>query len=453
MSDTYDLAPEFEQLVVVLLCRRPSFYRQIGHHVDPGALRSKVAELCAEAAHEIFRGTGKPPGGWAIIAQQLHKLRNDGKLRLEQIQQASEFFDVELDDVDEAQVVAQLAPVIKRVAGQRATEIAISSSEAASYQAVAKAFADVDRIGMVDTSAGYMFTPDDWSEIDAINLGGGERLSWGIPPLDQITCGGLKRGHAWLIAAGTCGGKSTMLSQLTREAWRRGLTCAYATLELAVGEVDAKIRAGLTSVPSNSLLDSKRARAECEKRLRKMWPARGGLVIKKFPARKTTWPDLVDWFMRLADAPPHGFGRLPDLWAIDFLGKLGSERKGESSYDLQGRIMDAMHDFAEEHNIWLATASQFQRGKREKQVAGTDDLNDSQGKSEGADGVLTLNGRDDGRSIFYAVAKHRGGPSNVGCGPFEHDFAFGRMCAPIPVDLSDAPPLSLVPDDGPWVPA
>ena len=130
------------------------------------------------------------------------------------------------------------------------------------------------------------------------------------------------------------------------------------------------------------------------------------------------------------DAPKTRKAQDGDQLVIDFLGKLGASKKGASKYESDGAIMDAMHEFAEQEHIWLWTASQPQRGKKERKVIDNDDLNESQGKIEGSDLFLSANKREEGKELYWWIGKHRAGPSQLGCGPFPHDFAYGRICPP-----------------------
>lgn len=420
--DEYELHPAFERVVAFLAASNGRFYTTVGKHVNPGALAIPQAIHVFESCHAIFKSTGAPPGSIYPVLQWHHALHIDGKRTLAELH-AIEKMLIEAEDAgpqDHEAVAAQLIPVLQRVAGRAVTADAIRATDGSSFAALSKQFGRVAEIGLVDTDYGYKFRADDFSQID--ELGQGDRLSFGIPELDAITNQGLKRGHACLVVAPSAGGKTTFLCQILREGWTRGLSVAYATLELAVGEIDAKIRSGMTNIAQNRIITDVRSRNRCAQRIRET-PGLGGLMIKKFPARKTTWPQLVEWFESLAE--PEALGELPHVFLIDFLGKLGWSNSKLSRYEAQGEIMDNMHDYAEENGLWLGTASQPQRGKKDRKIIDLDDVNDSQGKVEGSDIMISLNPREDG--IYYWVAKHRAGPSSIGVGPFPHDFEYGRM--------------------------
>lgn len=439
----YELDPKFEAVVCLLAAKSRTFYATIGQLIDPEMLDSAAAKHAIEAAHEFYRAHARPPAGVSVVLQQLRAKHLDGKLRSSEVRGVMELFDsAEDESADEASVISQLAPVIQRVQTRLVTAEMIKGAEGNRVQ-LAKRLADIETIGKVDKQLGYVFAPDDWSQVDALGLAN-DRLSFGIPELDKASGGGMKRGTAWLFAAPTNGGKSTMLCHIAANAWRMGMTVAYATLELAVGEIDLKIRANLSSVPLAKMTEP-RWRTTCEQRLRALWPNRGGLAIKKFRSRLTTWPQILDWWGELAENKPGALGHEPDVLLVDFLGKLAPTDKKQDKYEAQGVIMDAMHDWADEGGKWVCTASQLQRGKGDKKIADTDDLNESQGKVEGADGLVTLNLREDGNELYYFLAKNRGGQSKVGVGPLPHDFAFGRMCKP---HRFDEAPTDYSPDLG-----
>ncbi len=159
------------------------------------------------------------------------------------------------------------------------------------------------------------------------------------------------------------------------------------------------------------------------------------MFIEKFKARQHKWSDVVDWHKRCGEK----IGHLPQVLIVDFLGKMGKESAKMSTYESQGATMDAMHEYAEDNELWVATASQAQRGKKERKVIGLDDLNESQGKVEGADLFLSFNARgDNATDILYYVGKHRAGRSEVATEPIPHAFAFGRLAHPKAGDHPDA---------------
>lgn len=448
-QDPYDLDPNFECAVVTLASSNPRFYSVLGHAIEPDLLESPLATVIMQAAHSIKAEVGKGPSSCVTVLQRLRAWNLEGRVTFDQLAGASDFFDeaedAGLPDIDEA--IAELRPVIQLRAGEEAVRQAIKSESVGDFETVAGQFSKVSRIGFEDTDRGSIFKPRDFSQIHAINRG--ERLKFGFADLDRVTGGGLMRGMAGLMSAASGGGKTTFFSHVGREHWQLRGNVAFASLELAIGQIEGKFRAGATGLPLNDILSREDTQTECGNRIAEMDERGelGFLALKKFTARKTTWEDIAAWHQSLVEDTG---GLLPELLIVDFLGKLGFKEKGKSSYETQGIIMDLMHEYAEDQNIWLWTGSQPQRGKKERKIIGNDDLNDSQGKVEGADLFISANKREEGRELFWWCGKNRAGPSEQGCGPFPHDFAFGRIIAPNYAGEPDNEQTRLMNDDPAW---
>lgn len=423
-TEPYELNARFEQVVVTLMAGSARFFNIIGHEIDPDALDSPLATLIAKAVLSIKQDSGRPPGSTIAVLQRLRAWNLSGNVAHDDLVAADDYFtdaeDRGLMEIETA--VEMLRPHIQQAVGEAAVRDAIKAQGAGDYAELAKKFGKVERIGFVDTDVGSVFRPTNWSAVDELQFG--ERLGFRISELNEITSGGLVRGMAGLMAASSGGGKTSFLCDTGSGLWVQGGAIAYASIELAVGQIEMKFRAGASNVPINKMMVDPTARARCEAAL--VGLNLGPLVIKKFAARVTTWEMIVDWFH---DVEEEIKGK-PQLLVVDFLGKLGASKKGASKYESDGAIMDAMHEFAEHEHIWLWTASQPQRGKKERKVIDNDDLNDSQGKIEGSDLFLSANKREEGRELYWWVGKHRAGPSQLGCGPFPHDFAYGRICPP-----------------------
>lgn len=428
-KDPYDLDQRFERAIATLTCSSAKFYAVIGHAIDPDLLGLPDATLAVKAAHSIYAEQRKGPGSTVIVMQRVKRWHVEGRVEFKQLQLVCDMFDAAEDaglpEFDAA--VEELRPIIHASLGDDLARKAIKAQAGGDFEQIANEYQKASRVGFHETDVGTVFRPRDFSSIEELSFG--DRLSFGVWALDDLTCGGLIRGGAGLLCASSGGGKSTALSHVGREFWQAGGHVAHATLELPVGQIEVKYRGGATGQPCNEIITIKEERERNAKLIEEMQREHpfGALVIKKFTARKTTWEDIVSWHQSLRDECG---GHLPMLLIVDFLGKLGYADKRKSTYEWQGIVMDAMHDYAEEHEMWVWTASQPQRGKKERKVIGIDDLNDSQGKIEGADLFISLNGRENGE-LYYHVGKNRAGPSEVGCGPIPHDFAFGRLCAPV----------------------
>lgn len=427
-QEPYDLAPSFERAVVMLACSHPKFYGIIGHALLPELLEAPASSLAMQAAHAINAETNKGPSSCSTVLQRLRSWNNEGRVKFSDLEDVLDLFDgaedAGLPDVEEA--IAELRPIVQQRAGEEAVRQAIKAQTVGDFESIGKEFAKVIQIGFRDTDRGRVFKPRDFSAIRQLNSGA--RLGFGFRELERVTGGGLMRGMAGLMSAGSGGGKTTFFCHTGRELWQQGGSVSYASIELHEGQIEAKFRAGATSILLNEILSNPDAQERCGDVLTGMTERGelGYLCIKKFPARVTTWEHIVAWHQEQGD----DLGFLPELLIVDFLGKLGFREKGKSTYEWQGIVMDEIHEYAEEHECWVWTGSQPQRGKKERKIITNDDLNDSQGKIEGSDLFLSANSRQDGKAIFWWVGKNRAGPSEVGSAEVLHDFAHGRIVDP-----------------------
>ena len=430
-SAPYEFDPRFECVAVFYACDNKIVYNAVGRELEPNALGSELCQHMLNAAHAIAQDSGNPPASATLVLQRLRSWNVAGRIKtadLEKIYEIIEQVDDDASKPSPAQIIAELTPRLQARARRTAVREAMKAQQAGSdLTGALRSMERAERIGVVNDSLGLHFTPGDYTEINALKFG--ERAKFGIEDLDTRLAGGHARGGVMLIGAKSGGGKTTGLCHWAAEQWRGGLSVCYATFELAIGQIEVKIRASSSMVAINDILDADNhvARALDTERIGKLENC-GQLYIEKFKARVQKWQDVVDWHRRCGER----IGHLPQVLVIDFLGKMGKEGKGNiSTYESQGLIMDAMHEYSVEEYIWVATASQAQRGKKERKIIGLDDLNESQGKVEGCDLFLSLNGRgDDNADILYWIGKHRAGASELGTGAIPHAFEYGRLAYP-----------------------
>jgi hypothetical protein len=427
-QEPYDLAPAFERAVVTLACSHQKFYGIIGHAIEPDLLEQRAATIAMQAAHAINAETSKGPSSISTVLQRLRTWNNEGRVKYSDLEAVLDMFDdaddTGLPDIEEA--ISELRPIVQQRMGEEVVRQAIKAQTVGDFETIGKQFAKVIHVGFRDTDRGRVFKPRDFTAIRMLNSG--TRLGFGFRELERVTGGGLMRGMAGLMSAGSGGGKTTFFCHTGRELWQKGGSVAYASIELAEGQIEAKFRAGASDILLNEILSNPDAQERCGDVLERMTERGelGYLCIKKFAARVTTWEHIVEWHQEQGAE----LGFLPELLIVDFLGKLGYREKGKSTYEWQGIVMDNMHEYAEEHDLWVWTGSQPQRGKKERKIITNDDLNDSQGKVEGSDLFISANSRQDGKAIYWWVGKNRAGPSEVGSAEVLHDFPYGRIVDP-----------------------
>lgn len=423
-KEPYRLDPAFERAAVTLACSRPRFYGRIGHAIDPDCLGLPAGKLALEAARQIAREQGKGPDRLLIVLQRLRRWMDDGRVRLEQIQDVDDLFadaeDAGLPSDDTA--VAELAPILKRRINGEAVRVAMDEyGKGGDFARTRKLLERADRLGDRDTSTGVKLGAGSYEEIDQLRTL--ERLPTGIPELDIALDGGLQRGGLGLYIGSSGDGKSMSLSSQAATSVRAGLFVVAATLEVPRPIWLARVKANLTGIPINNIIaDSKVA----EPRLVGM--PLGPLIVQYFPPTATTFPDIEEWVAACEEQE----GRKIDVLITDYGDKLGvpKARPEEGGYTHGRVVFERMRVYAEERGIWHWSASQAVRRKDRKKILDLEDVADSMHKVRVGGLVITLNVSDDQAEILFRIAKHTTGKAKINVGPLPTDYVCGRI-API----------------------
>jgi KaiC/GvpD/RAD55 family RecA-like ATPase len=419
----YNFDPTFERAVVALLCSRSRFFGRIGGSVEADALGGDAAKLAVQAAQAVAHDTGHGPESSVLVVQRLRRWMGEGRVALAQIEAVADLLDAAEDAglPPEDAVVAEIVPILRRRTQQSAVEAALDEyTKRGDFSRVEEIISKAKRMGDIDVSLGTKLGAASFASIEALSRL--VRLPFGIPELDAVTDGGLWRGAHCLIIGDTGAGKSMMLSHAACASLLSGLFVVYATLELPEALVLARIKANLTGVPINALMNGSMAVAK--ERLAAL-DGLGLFIVKHFSASTSTVEDLRDWVKVCEDEVAHKI----DVLVVDYADKLTHKVTGKETneYHAQRFIHDALRDYAEEHDHWSLTASQ-RRDIHGKKRADAGDAADSKHKGRIADMVITINVKgDEGDELLYNVAKNRMGRSSIAVGPMPHDFACGRM--------------------------
>jgi KaiC/GvpD/RAD55 family RecA-like ATPase len=293
------------------------------------------------------------------------------------------------------------------------------------------------RIGACDSSTGTTVGPASFDVI--LRMREVQRMRTGIMELDDILDGGYVRGTETVFLGDTGGGKSMALVQSASSAALQGFIACYATLELPVPIVLARLKANLTGVPTNDILYDDAAAERSKVRLAEIQVAGfGGIVVKEFTPKATTPDDLFRWVRDVE----REIGRDVDVLVVDYADKLAVPKQAESGkekgeYAGQLLIYEGLRVWATTNRRWVITASQASRSKDRTKKLDTSDVADSLHKVRVADLVITLNprGEENDQMISFG-AKNRLGKGRASVGPLPTEFA----CARVSPVIIDAPP-------------
>lgn len=419
METTYGFDDTFEKIIAHYCANNPTFWGRIGNNLNPELFEHPCAKIIIGACRSVADDVGAGPSSETIVIQRLKRWEKDGKINKEQIfnivEYLGEALEVNLPTVEEALV--EVTPVIKKFQGRDALESALDRfSKTGDLANVSKEFDRIARIGAVDLTPGIKVGEKSFEEIERMRAL--DRCPTGISELDATINGGLLREGLGCIIGGTGGGKSMTLIHILANAAHMGLNVCLASLELPEYMQIARIKANLTALPIDALIDG--STDEAKRRLAEISPQLGNIYVKYFTAGTTGVADLNEW-MDICET--HMKGKV-DLLVVDYGDKLGNpETTGE--YNLGKVVFEGLRTLAVDRNMWVWTASQPSR-RKDKGLIDTDDIADSMHKSRIADLIVTLNPDDNG-DIKYFIAKNRVGISKSTVGPIPHDWVCGRQ--------------------------
>lgn len=422
--ESYKLGPDFEEAIILATLRYPKFYGTIGQALEPEGFGKPIHTLLYKVIKQIVREVGHPPTS-AVIVQRVRRFVEDGVATFDELEETIDFFlDAPSEIPSYLELLNELTPVVRRRIESAVVRTAMEEfARKGSFEQTETLIRQSKSLGAVEQRSGLRLDTGAFTRIT--ELAKMDRLPIGLADLDYGLDGGMPRGCLGIYAAGTGGGKSMFLSSLAAFSIVMGKVVRVATLELNEETWMARVIGNLTGENVTKILagDTKAA----QKKLEKMHPTLGGLVIRDFPAKLTTMLDITQW--EVEDS--HETGDDTDLLICDYIDKCKSHRReDQNAYTAQDTIAETMRVHAHERKIWAWSASQPQRkaGKDKKvRRIETDDLADSQGKARVSDLLVTGTKNADGDMIDYFVAKNRYGRADFAVGPIPHDWPTGRM--------------------------
>jgi len=427
-DDPYPLDPKFTRQLVTLACANAKFYGRTAYSIDPGLLGNETAKLAMEAAKAIFLETKSGPSSLLTVIQRLQTWRYEGKVAHEKIVAVSDYFDEAIDAglLPVPEVENEILQILKKRISKK---VALTASDAygkdLGFDKVLELINLKTALGVNDRNMGIRLGAASFKALDALRQL--VRLPTGVMELDSFLDGGCPRGSLLVWMAGPGGGKSQALSHSAAHTIRHGMHACYATLELPEAVVAARVKANLTGIPINEILQGGEAKA---KQLLERIPNLGAFTVKEFTPHATTINDITDWVKEVED----DVGSPVDKLSIDYLDKCVSfQSKGQAGNDYVGmrEVYEKARIWAHENKKVVESASQSQ-GRSEKKTKKIDmeHTADSMHKVRVADIVVTNNYDEDSGDMGFWVAKHRTGKSRQMIGPLPVDFSCGQI-APV----------------------
>lgn len=422
----YGLAPEFERALATAAACRPALYGLVVAHLVPAAIQDPTAALVLRAVQAIGKEMHRGPTSFVTVAMRLHRWLDEGRVTQEEIDAVGDMVTEGGDEPTTDELVNELKPILELRAHKAALELGVSQYGKRGDMNEVRARLDAaSRIGVVSAATGLRLGVGLAENMAGLAAGG--RLGTGITDLDLALGGGPPSRSVTLAIAPTGGGKSMWLIQRAAHSLLEGHFVAYATMELPMEFIQARLVSNIVDVPTNAILDLSMV-AEADERIAELAPTMGQLVIQDFPSG-TLVADLRDWVRELEREE----GRKVTHLVVDYIDEMGSERRDDKDdYSRQGTIMAGLDVYAKEHNHWCDTASQAKRrGPQDrKRRVYTDDVSDSLKKVQKASVVIGISTPDDDAlTVEFNIAKNRWGQKDIAVGPLPHNYAHGQIVA------------------------
>ena len=231
----------------------------------------------------------------------------------------------------------------------------------------------------------------------------------------------LDRDSRYLLDDFTVTHNSMMLSHIAADALFEGMSVLYATLELPEAEVLARLKANLTGLPINAILDGSMEQAKS--RIAELETRLGIGYVQEFTPHMTTVADLGEWVTRCEDT----IGSSIDVLIVDYADRLSAPTE-KSEYQAMRVVYEELRQLGVDHNCFNWTASQASRQQKGSKRTDLNHVADSMHKVRIADLVITLNVKGEDTDLLeYYIAKHRTGRSRVIVGPLPTEFERGRI--------------------------
>jgi replicative DNA helicase len=208
----------------------------------------------------------------------------------------------------------------------------------------------------------------------------------GFDEFDEIMSGGAARGTLNVIITPPNRGKSTFLINIGKNAVLTGHKVVHYSFELSNKICNRRYFMSMVRMSKSEM--SKKKRTAYDKFLditEKI--INNSLIIKKFPANSATPNDIRRHLNLIRNK--HGF--IPDLLIFDYADIMGTSKEYVDKRHEIEAIYYELRNIAEEFNSVNWTASQTNRGWKEKEFITMEDVDECYKKAAACDVMMSLN--------------------------------------------------------------
>lgn len=429
----YNFAEAFERAVVYLACTNPRFLSRTAHEIRADLLSIPACRHALESAQTIHRDTGRGPGSAVATIQRTARRRDDGKLTEEEVRAVVGLFDQydgtsppAVEDIEPELVIA-----LKNRLRFAVAEATVGEHNTESWEKTDELRRREQLLGKADQGIGYTMTPEVALRVISESRNR-VRVPFGIDVLDEGLFGGVPRGTLTGFLAGPGGAKSMLMSHIAGQATLRGLHALYATLELPVEQVMARVLANQTGITIDEILTG--AVKTAPQLPKDVLPP----TIQEFAPQVTTPEVIIGWVRDVEKIS----GRKPDVLLVDYADKMSASGKQSEKgmYQEMMLVYERLRYFCAEEGIVGVTASQS-RGREEKKkgkLLDMQDTADSMHKPRVLDQYISINVDDESKEVTFFIIKNRYGDSRKVLASVPSTFATGQV-APIGRERGGSP--------------
>lgn len=305
-----------------------------------------------------------------------------------------------IDDLDQDYIKDEFLTFVKNQTMKKAILDSVDLLSYGDYDTIKKKVDDAIHAGEVDDIG--LDALEDIVEVYTDKVI--DKVLTGWPIIDEILDGGMRPGGIYFVAGPPGSGKSWSLVNFMVNAFKKGKTAVYYSLEMDREDVVKRSHAVLTGI---SYKDLKYHQDDIKEELLKY---KGKMIVQDYGSGTAPITKLRAHVEKLKLG-----GEKPGLLIIDYADLLKLPRKKAKHEELEELVVD-LRGMAKELGIPIVTASQINREHAEDEEIGGTGLAGSFSKLMTADFVMSLSrlAKDKlGGTARYHIVKNRVGPDGM----------------------------------------
>lgn len=425
MSGVYNFGPSFQEKILAVLWRDPSFYTIYNDCVKPRFFESEVHIDLARIITTFYEEYETSPS-YEAVEEEVRSLIETSKVKSQQKDAYLKAIDnmMTMDLSDDGYVKDKVVQFGRK---QALTQAILESVEdvqkGVDFEKVEDRINKATKVGedIGDFGTFYFDTERMDDRMESYETRDSEKISTGNTLLDDVMRGGLGRGELGIVIAPPGTGKTLSLINFGAACKLEGRNVVHFTLEMSEERVAHRYDSNYTNKDFNYIKEN---RSEVASSLKTLATARNGeLIIKEYPTRTCTVSKIKSYLTSLKLAK----GIEPDLVIIDYPDLMKPSRNYNERRTELELLYEELRGLAQEFNCAIWGASQTNRGALAKEVITIGDLAESFGKAAVADFMIALSQTKEEKArneLRYYVAKSRNGQSDT---TLHFDVFYDRM--------------------------